>query len=140
VASVYRKARTVGRLGHAALATVAAEAGLRLLPLATTARLMGAPLDLQAICPPAEHEPDIQMARAWAATRWVLRHGPTRDTCLRRVLVAGHLLRRRRPVLRLGATSAAGRLGGHAWIEFPDGRTLGAAADVVPFSVTGAAG
>lgn len=122
--------------GRAVTAALVAEIGLRLLPLATTARLMGVPLDLGRGDPepgPPTH-PDASVAMAAAATSWVLRRWPPGDTCLRRALVAGHLLRHHRARLRLGAACAGEGLAGHAWIELGDGQTLGYASGVVPFT------
>jgi hypothetical protein len=48
----------------------------------------------------------------------VMRHWPWgRGTCLRQSLVLGHLLRRRRPLLRIGVKLAASGAAAHAWLE-----------------------
>ena len=47
----------------------------------------------------------------------VLRHWCFSATCLRRSLLAGHLLRRWHPVLRLGVAKVDGIVTAHAWLE-----------------------
>ncbi|WP_158602897.1 lasso peptide biosynthesis B2 protein [Jiangella rhizosphaerae] len=104
------------------------EAGLRVMRLPRLAAWLGAPLGLELESPlmPA----DGGTTRLTAAERrrlravWrVLRHWPFGDTCLRRALVSGHVLRRRRPVLRVGVAKIEGRIQAHAWLEI-DGVSL----------------
>ncbi len=56
------------------------------------------------------------------ASRWPLGAGP----CLRRALLAGWVLRRHSPQLRLGVAEPGGpaQVSAHAWVELPDGRTF----------------
>lgn len=112
-------------LVHAATAAAAAELAVRVLPLRTAARLAGAHLvldesvaarDAWAELTPAERE------RCTLALR-VAGRRPFRATCLRRSLLLAHLLRRRRPALRLGVTKKGGAVAAHAWLEI-DGATL----------------
>jgi hypothetical protein len=53
--------------------------------------------------------------------------------CLRHALVTGHLLRRRRPALRLGLGGTPDVLTAHAWLEI-DGHPLEPLAQPRPFS------
>lgn len=106
-------------------AAAVSEVGLRLLTLATTARLLGVGCDFDSSLPPAPTTIlDDEASLASAVTRRVLRRWPTGDTCLRRALTAGHLLRHRSPVLRLGGHARTGTLQAHAWIELADGQNL----------------
>jgi hypothetical protein len=58
---------------------------------------------------------------------WPFSKGP----CLRRALVAGHLLRRHHPAIRVGVAGTGDELHAHAWLEI-DGRPL---ESVTEFSV-----
>ena len=105
------------------------EVGLRRLPLTRLAACLGVPLGLEPTpepdSPAGGQEPGTaDVRRAAAATRLVLRRWPAGDTCLRRALVTGHLLRAGRPRLRLGV--GPGDLGptAHAWVELADGRSI----------------
>ena len=66
------------------------------------------------------------------AARWSFGAGP----CLRRALVAGWVLRHHNPRLRLGANTDSHRSGAlaHAWVELPDGRTVGYQPGFIPFT------
>ncbi|TDE07478.1 lasso peptide biosynthesis B2 protein [Jiangella asiatica] len=107
------------------------EVGLRVTTLPRLARLLGAPLrtddggDLMPPSTPARLGPSLTPAtrRRLRAVRRVLRHWPFGDTCLRRALVSGHVLRRLRPVLRVGVAKVDGRIQAHAWLEI-DGVSL----------------
>lgn len=46
----------------------------------------------------------------------VLRRGPFQDTCLRRALCAGWILRRHQPELWIGVKKAGGTVSAHAWL------------------------
>jgi hypothetical protein len=104
---------------HVVLAWVVVELGLRLVRLPRLAAALGVPLSLTA---PA---PDPGVRARWDAAELermalalkVLRRRPFDGTCLRRSLVVGHLMRRRRPRLCLGAKKTAGRVSAHAWLE-----------------------
>ncbi len=61
--------------------------------------------------------------RALRAVRRVLRHWPWGNTCLRRAMGMGYVLRHRSPSLRVGVTKSDGAVKAHAWLEI-DGRTL----------------
>ena len=104
---------------------VLVEPAVRVLPLATTARLAGAHLvlddsvaarDAWPLLTPAERE------RADLALRLLARR-PFRATCLRRALVLASLLRRRSPGLRVGVAKTDGVVAAHAWLEI-DGASL----------------
>jgi hypothetical protein len=68
--------------------------------------------------------------RQLAAVPWVLRRWPLPETCLRRALVTGWVLRRHRPALLLGLT--ADGVTAHAWVE-ADGVAYGAGETVGDF-------
>lgn len=113
-----------------ALGTLAvAEVLLRATDLPTTCRALRIALDVSSTAPtrtatvvlPAGSRRAIRVAGAVVA-RW-----PFGDTCLRRCLLLGHLLRRTRPVLRIGVQRNAGRFAAHAWLEI-GGITLDASA------------
>lgn len=115
-------------VGVAVVVAAATEAGLRVMRLPRLAALLGAPLGLDQEAPLMP--PDGGTARLSVAERrrlraaWrVLRHWPFGDTCLRRALVSGHVLRRRKPVLRVGVAKIEGRIQAHAWLEI-DGVSL----------------
>lgn len=103
-----------------ALATLAvAEVLLRVTDLPTTCRALRIALDVSSAAPartatvvlPAGSRRAIRVAGAVVA-RW-----PFGDTCLRRCLLLGHLLRRMRPVLRIGVQRSEGTFAAHAWLE-----------------------
>lgn len=101
-----------------------AELAVRVVPLPLLARVAGVPLATD-----APHDGDARrllaprdLARLDLAMR-VVRARPLRATCLRRSLVAGHLLRRYHPRLRLGVAKDSGAVAAHAWIEV-DGMSL----------------
>lgn len=104
------------------------EVGLRVARLPRLAAWLGAPLGLEQESPlmPAggatARLSATERRRLRAAWR-VLRHWPFGDTCLRRALVGGHVLRRRKPVLRVGVAKVEGRIQAHAWLEI-DGVSL----------------
>lgn len=97
----------------------ALELGLRIMDLRRLSALARAPLSASSELPlvvPADlarlepGERRMLGALEWLDGRWF-----TPMTCLRRALVMGIVLRRRRPVLRLGITG--GGTTAHAWIE-----------------------
>ena len=96
-----------------------AEVGVRLLSLPRLARWMGTPLATgprsPAGDPPSLRPSERRRVRLAAALgrRWPFADGP----CLRQALVTGRVLRRHRPVLRIGASLAGAEVTGHAWLE-----------------------
>ena len=64
----------------------------------------------------------------WTRSASVIRLSGSELPCLRRSLVAGHLLRRHDPSLRLGVGGAGDALFAHAWIEIDDHADLARAA------------
>jgi hypothetical protein len=113
---------------HAAAALAFAEVLVRSLSLPRVCRLFGVRLDIDggtdAGDPLRASELSTSVRRQLRCARrvtdrWRFSRGP----CLRRSLVAGHLIRRERPVLRLGVTDRDGTLGAHAWLEI-GGRPL----------------
>lgn len=113
---------------RAARAAVAAEAflrltgielGLRTVRLTVLARLCGLEFDPTSPAP-VESGGRLatgRLARArLAAAMAVLASGPYDDTCLRRALAIGSILRRRRPRLLVGVTRREGQILAHAWV------------------------
>lgn len=98
----------------------AIETGLRMSTLPIVCRRLGLTLDLDS---PSSSGTDVwQIPRRYEAqVRALLRASrwwPFGDTCLRRCLLLGLLLRRERPVLRIGIRrDAAGTFGAHSWLE-----------------------
>ncbi len=112
---------------------VLVEALVRLRPLDQAARWLRSPLvttDPGAL-PPLDRailtEREVMLL---GSLRWVQRLWLWDETCLRRALAAGWLLRRRRPGLCLGLPSSGGALA-HAWLVV-EGQALDALPDTVP--------
>ena len=112
------------------------ELAVRTLPLPRVARLLGAPLAVDASSALATPVGGAvlrtgERRRLSALTRiaphWPLCDGP----CLRQALAAGHILRRHAPVLRIGAALDDRALRAHAWLEV-DGATVGSAPGFEP--------
>lgn len=106
---------------------VAVELGLRVLRLPRLAALLGIALvdgaDERQSASSAD-APDLRRTVYIESVDRVLRRWPCGNTCLRRALVLGALLRRERPVLMLGVKrDEAGETAAHAWIEI-DGVSL----------------
>ncbi len=110
---------------HAAAVLVFVEALIRSVPLPRLSEMLGIRVNLAP--PPAgvERLPaetltprDRRQLRCSqrVADVWPLSKGP----CLRRSLVAGHLLRRHHPAVRLGVSGTGDRLLAHAWLEIDD--------------------
>jgi len=98
----------------------AVEFAVRLVPVSKLANLLGAPLATQPTEPGVAAQPrlnatDVRRLRLLdaLARRWPFGSGP----CLRQALVAGRLLRRHGPRLRIGAALDHDDLVGHAWVE-----------------------
>lgn len=121
---------------------IAAEVSIRVQPLPVVARRFGCPIDG---APTDAHA--RQPLSAWERRRHVIvealmRRWPLGDRdglCLRRALLLGWVLRRRRPVLRIGVALQDGteQVTAHAWLEL-EGRTLGADAVHRAFDFGGA--
>ncbi len=111
---------------------VVVEALVRLRPVDQAARWLRSPLVTTdpGVLPPLE--PDLltdQELRLLGSLRWVQRLWLWDETCLRRALAAGWLLRRRRPGLCLGLPGSGGVLA-HAWLVI-EGQALDALPDTV---------
>lgn len=113
---------------HAGAVLLVVEVLVRWVPLPRLAALLGVRLDLRPPDPSAEPvmgaELDPRVRRRLRAARrvsdgWPLAKGP----CLRRSLVAGHLVRDQRSALRIGFGGLGGDVHAHAWLEL-DGRPL----------------
>jgi Transglutaminase-like superfamily len=112
-----------------------AEVAVRCLPLARTSVLMGVPLEATpGPAGPAHPTPPLTRWEAGqlgtlrpVARRWPFADGP----CLRQSLVAGHVLRRLHPVLRVGVATDGGGLLAHAWVDV-GGILLGESSDYAP--------
>lgn len=99
------------------------ELGVRLAPLPLVSRWMGTPLATSDPAQPRAGCPVVGRREARRlrlldamGPRWPFCDGP----CLRQALVAGHILRRHGPVLRIGATIDGTGVVGHAWLEVGD--------------------
>lgn len=98
------------------------EVGLRSTTLPRLARLLGVPLDAggttvgtpapQRLVLTAREQRRLRVLAA-VVKRWPFGPGP----CLRQSLVAGRILRRHGPRLRLGAAPTGDGVLGHAWLE-----------------------
>ena len=98
---------------------------IRWLPLPRLCRILGVPLNLAPArvgAAPLSVDELSPLARRQVrctgrvADVWPFSHGP----CLRRSLVAGHLLRRHDPALRLGVAGTGDDVSAHAWLEIDD--------------------
>jgi hypothetical protein len=116
-----RALRAAPALAEAAVVVTAVEIGLRTLRLPTLARACGLLFD------PADPAPSDapagarltlspRTARRLKAVLLVLARGPFADTCLRRALAMGSVLRSRDPRLLVGVTRRDGKLLAHAWL------------------------
>jgi len=113
---------------HAMFVLGVVELLIRWVPLPRLSRLLGvrvdlgpttrtvAPLDIAEL--PAQARMHLRSAHRVAGA-WPFSKGP----CLRRSLVAGHLLREHHPAIRLGVIGSGDELSAHAWLEV-DGRPL----------------
>jgi hypothetical protein len=121
------------------------EVGVRTMPLPRLGRLIGVPLstdeDDPSLTTPPEADLDLRpkelrrlRALAFIAPRWPFCDGP----CLRQSLVAGRILRHRRPHLRLGVTPEPGKFMAHAWLEVEGLGRLGWAESFEPLVRDGA--
>jgi hypothetical protein len=110
---------------HAVVVLGVVEVLIRWVPLPRLARVLGIRVNLGPTRPDAEQLPvtllsprarrELQCTRR-VADVWPLSKGP----CLRRSLVAGHLLRRHHPAVRLGVAGTGADLVAHAWLEIDD--------------------
>lgn len=112
-------------LVHCLAVALLVEACIRSVELPRLARLVGVPLRLgpnlesgAAVLSWSERE----RSRLDLAVR-LMRHWPWGNTCLRNALVVGHVVRRRRPRLRVGVALVDGEVHAHAWLEI-DGANL----------------
>jgi hypothetical protein len=113
---------------RAAVVIVVVELLIRWVPLSRLSRLLGVRVELRPTPTVADVVPwdDLpapaprQLRCTWrVAHAWPFSKGP----CLRRALVAGHMIRRLDPAVRLGVTGVGDSLLAHAWLEI-DGRPL----------------
>ena len=122
---------------HAAAVIVVVELLVRWVSLPRLSRLLSVRLNLAPAPPdvdrirvrdlPARAARQVRCTRR-VADAWPFSQGP----CLRRALVAGHLLRDMDPALRLGLTGSGDQLVAHAWLEIHD-RPLEDIASFSPF-------
>jgi hypothetical protein len=113
---------------HAVVVLAVVELLIRWIPLPRLSRLLGVRVDL---APPRDSVAELQMTelspraqRELRCARRVADARPfSRGPCLRRSLVAGHLLRRLDPAVRLGVVGTEDQFVAHAWVEI-DGRPL----------------
>jgi len=107
-------------VAEAVVVVVAVEVGLRTTDVGTLAQRMQVPLASGMADPPEDDADDISVLtpgeqRMYWATGWVLNRWVFPDTCLRRALAAGFVLRRNHPVLQLGLVGDGETT--HAWVE-----------------------
>jgi len=107
---------------RAALIALAVEVGLRVWSLPRLCAALRVSLATDTGIAPVEVSE--HGGREWAAACRAYRRWPSRDTCLRRALVTGFMLRSEHPALRLGVASREGTSLAHAWLEI-DGRAVG---------------
>ena len=118
--------RLTYELATAAIVLPLIEFHLRRATLPVTCRRMRVRLDLDGVAPRSGPHPPLP---GWTRSRirvahLVTSHWPAGDTCLRRCLVTGYLLRRLDPVLRIGVgRDRSGAVAAHSWLEI-DGRPL----------------
>ena len=115
------------RVVETALVLAIIEVGLRFWNLRDLSAAFGAPLasecgDRAAPEVIVDDVDPLERLR-FVALEWTLRRWIFDDTCLRRSLLTGFIIRRRHPVLRLGLTDDG--VTAHAWVE-ADGRSYGA--------------
>jgi len=109
------------------------EVMVRFVPLPHAASALGIAFgtsdDALGPCPPSLSSSEQRMVQVLG---WVMPHWPFADgPCLRQALVAGHLLRRHRPRLLIGAARRDGAVVAHAWLQI-GGVVLGGADGYVP--------
>lgn len=107
---------------RAAVGVAGVELGMHLVSLPRLCRILG--VRVATAGEQAGSELSSRGSREWHAARRVLRHWPAPDTCLRRSLVAGWLLRREHPALRIGVARDGELSLAHAWLEL-DGQPVG---------------
>ncbi|HEY3237887.1 MAG TPA: lasso peptide biosynthesis B2 protein [Polyangiaceae bacterium] len=112
-------------LAKALMLHAAVEMGLRTVRLPTLCRLLGLRVGAQrGVSERADRGPvEEQSVAVCRAVDRVLQGLEVQGPCLRRALVAGALLRKQQPVLRIGCRRIGNRLESHAWLEI-DGRPL----------------
>lgn len=118
-----RARRVIGVVGLARIVvwSVVIEIGLRVASLPRLAQFAGVTLDVRS---PAYADPGRRQAVPLTAAerqgvddaRRVLRLGPFADTCLRRALLVGHVLRSHDPALHIGVAKSDGQVAAHAWL------------------------
>jgi hypothetical protein len=124
---------------HVVIVLAVVELLIRWVPLPRLSRLLGLRVDLTPGSPGAQQmhlaELPPHAQRQLRCTQRVTDHWPSaRGPCLRRSLVAGHLLRVHDPAVRLGTVGAGDTLVAHAWIEI-ENRPLETIDDFRPFHV-----
>lgn len=110
------------------LITAAVHVALPRVPLPRLARWCGVRLAARETASDAASAPtpltDAQTARLRVARRFEDRGAGGEGTCLRNALVAGHVLRRHRPRLYVGARLQGSDVVAHAWLEM-ESTTIG---------------
>lgn len=101
---------------------IAVEATIRWVPLPRLARILGVRIDLtpseSSSAPVTIDSLSAKSQRALRSTNRVTRWSPFwSGPCLRRSLVAAHLVRDLDPAVRIGIAGATEDLRAHAWIE-----------------------
>lgn len=109
------------------IVVIVVELGLRIADISRLARWMRVPLATDEASPPSIRPDDLagltsHEQRVHWAVHWIMEHWLYDGTCLRRALVFGWFLRRRKPVIRLGMLDDQEAVA-HAWLEV-EGRTF----------------
>ncbi len=131
---------------HVVAVLAVVELSIRFVPLPSLSRVLGVRLSLDPASQDLEQLPVGELSEharrqlrctGRVADHWRFSKGP----CLRRALVAGHLLRDLEPAVCLGVGSDSDTLVAHAWLEI-DGRPLEPVAHLNRFErpATGVAG
>jgi hypothetical protein len=114
------------------------EVGVRVLPLSRLGNLIGVPVSTAEDPPSSTVSPKVQLrpaelrrlrTLAKIAPHWPFCDGP----CLRESLVAGRVLRHRKPRLRLGVAASHDEFMAHAWLEVEGLGRLGWVDSFLPF-------
>ena len=133
--------RSIATTVRVAALMVAVELMVRRLPLPRVASILRVRLDLR---PTSVSEAPVDVATLPAVAQrqitctnrvadvWPFSDGP----CLRRTLVAGRLMRRCNPSIRIGLRGADTDMVAHAWLEI-DGQPLEDVSDIGAFAVVG---
>lgn len=132
--------RRLGDATRAVLWLALIELSLRGTDLPTTCRRLGVACDLDSAAPPAGRVAvlPVRARRTYRVSLAVASRWPWGDTCLRRCLLVGRVLRRSGPVLRIGVgRDRRGAFAAHSWLEIGGATLDPAAAGFAPLGAVG---